>query len=51
VAEGVAGEVVREELFGSAELAAGLARWGNNGIRLPPVRRCRQVLGAGGTQR
>jgi hypothetical protein len=32
------GEVVGEELLGSAELAAGLAVWGNNRRRLPPVR-------------
>jgi hypothetical protein len=34
----VAGEVVGEELLGSAELAVGSVRWGNNWRRLPLVR-------------
>jgi hypothetical protein len=43
----VAGEVVGEELLGGAELAARLARSGNNRRRLPPVGCSRRKMTAG----
>jgi hypothetical protein len=43
----VAEEVVGEELFGGAELAAGLVGWGNNRRRLPPMRCSRMKMTAG----